>query len=72
MLERIEAMRQKQLSQAVAKKEADESERRKQWEDVKEYAPDEAWFLTHMAKYFGKPAKVTVALENGVVLLKHG
>ena len=72
MLAKIEAMRQKKLSQALAKKEADESERRKQWEDVKENAPDVAEFLTLIAKNFGKPVKVMVTLENGLVLMNRG
>lgn len=53
-------------------KEQAEAPRRKQWEEVKQKAPDMADFMMLMAKTFGKPKAVTVTLKNGDVILNTG
>lgn len=46
----------------------EKNEKRRQWELIKDQAPDVADFLTEVNRVFGKPAAVRVELASGEVV----
>jgi hypothetical protein len=67
--DRLNAMAEASKIRAQAAIEAKQSHRLMQWHAVKTQAPEIADFMQDIAKAFGKPARVTVVLNSGEVIL---